>query len=540
MPTAPSNPSRSTSSIWVFLTAGAFLLLPDVVFGLLHPAYMAGISTGNLLMSVLLAFLITFARPRLFGQLLLSFLFLLQATELIHFRYFGVFYSGYEISLMFREFNDTVSAALDMWRYLLAPLFVSCLFFAIAIATHARHHRKGRHIPYLGLVGCIALLTPFAQTLAGKPSQKFQPNISALSMKNGYYAASYFMGRQIRLWTGKAQTLPDYKPYVLAPVETEKPNIVILMGESTSYANMGMFGYARDTTPDLGRYSGQPNFIQARGISSAVSTRVSLSLFYNIVNEPDNPGAIGSMAHSLYRLAKQQGYRTHYITTQYNAGGLTYAMSVKDIDTWKDRKDLSIYPGEHDDRLLLALKDLDLDYHQPNFVTLHMLSAHAPYTDNYPRSGAVYPDTGQGQHDYTVNSYDNSILYTQKLIADIYAYFDALGQPVYIFFVPDHGEAMGQHGRYGHNFVQLDSALVPILVYGSHLAPERMAAMRERLGCLTNHYLVGKEIARLLGYTLENPNEVEDTYYLNGTSAFGEAGFMSYSLKEQRQRYCPP
>lgn len=99
---------------------------------------------------------------------------------------------------------------------------------------------------------------------------------------------------------------------------------------------------------------------------------------------------------------------------------------------------------------------------------------------------------------------------------------------------------MGQHGRYGHNFVQLDSALIPILVYGSNLAPERLAAMRSRLGCLTNHYLVVKEIARLLGYRLENPNETEDIYYLNGTSAFGEAGFMRYSLKEQRRLHCVP
>ena len=169
-----------------------------------------------------------------------------------------------------------------------------------------------------------------------------------------------------------------------------------------------------------------------------------------------------------------------------------------------------------------------------------MLSAHTPYIDNYPRDAAIYPDTGQRQHDYIVNSYDNSIHYTQQLIADIYAYFDARKQPVYIFFVPDHGEAMGQEGRYGHNTVQLESALVPILVYGSHIPENAMTTLKQRLGCLTNHYLVGKEIAALMGYHVHNPNEVNDTYYLNGTGAFGEAGYMAYSLQEQRQLRCPP
>jgi glucan phosphoethanolaminetransferase (alkaline phosphatase superfamily) len=62
-----------------------------------------------------------------------------------------------------------------------------------------------------------------------------------------------------------------------------------------------------------------------------------------------------------------------------------------------------------------------------------------------------------------INTYDNSVLYTQKVIADIYEYFKASGKPTYIFFTPDHGELLGQGGRFGHNTVDIDMARVPFM-----------------------------------------------------------------------------
>ena len=536
------SPPQQTSrrvTFFVWLTIACFLLVPDLIFGQLHSTYLVKASSSNVLIALLLAALITLSRARLLGLVLLTVFFLMQATQLAHYRSFGVFYSGVDIARMFKELADTSDAIIDLGQFLLLPFLLSALCYCLAMLAYAKYKTRTVSLPYVSALTLVLLCVPLMQALGSKASQKFQPNVTTLALKNGHYSVSFFVARQLKLWTGTTAAFREYKPYALSPVPTEKPNIVVLMGESTSYLNMGVFGYTRQTTPDLQPYLQHPNFILARGISSAVSTRVSLALFYNLIYEPDNPKALGAMQHSLYRLAKQQGYATAYISTQKNAGGLTYSFSANAIDIWKDSNALAVYPGQYDNRLLLALRDLSLPDDKAHFITLHMLSAHTPYIDNYPRDAAIYPDTGQNQHDYIVNSYDNAIHYTQKLIADIYAYFDARKQPVYIFFVPDHGEAMGQNGRYGHNTVQLESALVPILVYGSNVPASTMAPLKERLGCLTNHYLVGKEIAALMGYRVDNPNEVADTYYLNGTGAFGEAGYLPYSLHEQRQLRCP-
>ncbi len=530
--------SKIKYNLWVFLALVVFLLLPDVIYSHINSAYLASASWRNLMVACLIAFFLTFAKGKKLGVFFLVLFFLMQATQLAHYQYFGVFYSAFDIALMFKELRDTFTTVADIFGFLLKPLLLSMTFFALALTLYLSLYNKVKRIPYLSLVFIVALCVPFMQSLASKASQKFQPNVAEMAVKNSLYSTSYYLAREIKIALGVTKEMPSYQPYLVEKLAEKKANVVILMGESTSYLNFGTFGYHRDTTPDLAAYLDKPNFFQLPAISSAVSTRVSLALFYNMIYEPNNAAAISAMEHSFYRLAKQQGYQTYYITTQLNAGGLTYSFSVKDIDLWKENSDLSHYPGDYDNRLLLELKAQNIDFSKPNFITLHMRSAHGPYVKNYPREDAFFPDENVSETDYILNTYDNSIRYTQKQIVDIYRYFESIKEPVYIFFVPDHGETMGVDGRYGHNTVKLDSAQIPILFYGINVSEEETAAIKEKLGCLTNHYLVGKEIARLLGYRITNPNEQDDLYYMNGIDAFGEAGYTSYSLSKQREALC--
>jgi len=181
---------------------------------------------------------------------------------------------------------------------------------------------------------------------------------------------------------------------------------------------------------------------------------------------------------------------------------------------------------------------MQLDYSQPQFITLHMRSTHTPYIENYPKSQEVYPVEGKSYEEYMLNSYDNSVLYTQKVISDIYEYFEKTGEPTYIFFTSDHGELMGQNGRFGHNAVDLDIARVPFLFYGANLDNSEANKISQDLGCLPNHYSISKKVAELLGYDIYNPNEEAGYYYLNGVDAFGSAGFLKYQMDIEEANAC--
>ncbi len=517
----------------------ALMLLPDMIYGLFNENYQSGYDVKSVTITLLLmVFLLLSRTPRL-NAVIIFVLAYMQVTQLMYFQYFGGFYSAFDIVLMMAETQDALLGFVDAAPFMILPFALSAGFYLLAHLTYKKYQQEIVTLPYISILLVLFLFTPFLQSLRSEASQKYQPNISHSSIKNGLYSLSFFAARQLKVVAGIRKEMPHYLPYEITKTQPVDANVVVLMGESLSYMNMGLYGYQRNTTPDLMPYRDDQNFFFLPSISSAVSTRVSLALFFNTVYEPNNTAHISKMDTSLFRLAKQAGFATHYITTQKNAGGLSYSFSLADIDTWKEDKHLGGYEGEFDNRLLLELKSLQLDLASPQFITLHMRSAHAPYIDNYPKQQAVYPVEGQPYESYMINSYDNSVLYTQKVIADIYEFFKDSGKPTYIYFTPDHGELMGQGGRFGHNSVDLDMARVPFMFYGVNISQQQIQAVKDDLGCMPNHYQISHQIAKVLGYNISNPNEEAGQYYLNGTDVFGEAGYMQYSLQKLQEETCP-
>lgn len=505
----------------------------------INPHYIAGLNGKSCVISLLLALLMALSRAYVLTYIVLFFLFIWQVTQLMYFHYYGGFYSGFDLVLLMSESSDAITGFWDVIEFLIVPASLSFAFFIIAILVLNQLRNKNftvKSMPYILLIICFA---PFLQALTSDSSQKFQPNIAQSSVKNGFYSFSYFLARQVKAISGIEPELQHYAPYQITKIyNVDRPNIIVIMGESLSYLNMGMFGYQRNTTPDIEKLLKDPNFIFKPSIASAVSTRVSLSLFFNTIYEPDNVSQISKMNTSLFRLAKIADYRTFYISTQKNAGGLTYALSPSDIDIWKENKHLLNYQSQYDDRLVDELKGIDLKSEQPQFITLHMRSAHTPYIENYPKSKAIYPVEGQAYRDYMMNSYDNSVLFTQKVIKDIIDYAKKQSKPTYVFFTSDHGELMGESGRFGHNIVDIDAAKVPFFFYGANVTSDTISAINNELGCLTNHYMISRQIAKVMGFTINNPNQQDDIYYLNGTDAFGLAGYKSYSLKSLKEQNC--
>ncbi|MAA73047.1 MAG: DcaA [Bermanella sp.] len=526
-------------SLLILAALWAFVIMPDVIYGLFNHNYLSGYDFKSIVITlVLMVFMLLSPTPK-FNKAVLLILALMQATQLMYFTYFGGFYSAFDMVLMTHETHDALIGFADGLKFMLPAFFLSMAFYGLAYFTYNRFYKTSFTVPYIWVLFALLLTLPFLQSLRSEASQKYQPNIAHSAVKNGLYSVSFFTARQLKILAGLRKEMPSYEPYQITKNQPADANVVVLMGESLSYYNMALYGYERDTNPDLMKYKDDPNFFFTPAISSAVSTRVSLSLFFNTVYEPNNTAHISKMDTALFRLAKRQGYETHYITTQKNAGGLTYSFSLGDIDSWKENKHLLDYEGEYDDRLLLELKSMNLDYDKPQFITLHMRSTHGPYVDNYPKSQEVYPVEGQPYETYMLNSYDNSVLYTQKVIADIYEFFKDSGKPTYIFFTPDHGELTGQGGRFGHNAVDIDMARVPFMFFGGGLDQAEISRLKNELGCMPNHYLISLQVAKVLGYDILNPNEEMGKYYLNGTDVFGEAGYMQYDLKEIQEQTCP-
>ena len=85
-----------------------------------------------------------------------------------------------------------------------------------------------------------------------------------------------------------------------------------------------------------------------------------------------------------------------------------------------------------------------------------------------------------------------------------------------------------EEGRFGHSYLGLGDAKVPMIVYQNSTALKSQESID--LEGVISHYQFGKIIARAIGYNIINPNE-NGEYYINGVDISGAQGFLSYRKK---------
>lgn len=140
--------------------------------------------------------------------------------------------------------------------------------------------RLGPRTGYALLVFWLAV--PFVHAYTEDNSMRFDPDPGKTAFRNGINALSYHLvwDRLINAGSEEGMLYPDYSLRRIAAPSLPTPlNLVVIMGESITYTHMGLYGYGRDTTPFLSGLEAKERLIFRPGISSAVSTHVSIPMF---------------------------------------------------------------------------------------------------------------------------------------------------------------------------------------------------------------------------------------------------------------------
>ncbi len=188
---------KYSNSILGLLALFAFVFIPDVIFGLFNSSFETSSIGKNIIIAMLIAFFINFSASKKTIVFIITLCFLMQITQLAYFYYYGVYYSGYDITLLLSNKRDLLSTMTIAPSLLIASLAASVLFYAVALVVYLQLFSKTLKLPYLSVLFVIALLVPFLQALSSDTSQKFQPNSSHLSIKNSLYAISFFAAQEI-------------------------------------------------------------------------------------------------------------------------------------------------------------------------------------------------------------------------------------------------------------------------------------------------------------------------------------------------------
>ncbi len=235
---------------------------------------------------------------------------------------------------------------------------------------------------------------------------------------------------------------------------------VLVIGETSRPDHWGINGYARDTSPRLSKTAHVVSFTDA--IAEVALTQLSVPMILTRATAAD----VADRGHerSVVTAFSEAGYETYWFTTQqwdvFTAGINHYAAEADHVRYFERR---------HDAVLLEAMDEALAQAPQPlrAFIVLHTQGSHIEYAKRYPQEFKVFPQDSPEltRKEYLVNTYDNSVIYTDYVLSEVIRRLAALDALTTMLYVSDHGDNLMDDerellGHFHNNEYDLPTAML--------------------------------------------------------------------------------
>jgi lipid A ethanolaminephosphotransferase len=244
---------------------------------------------------------------------------------------------------------------------------------------------------------------------------------------------------------------------VRVALATQPRVLVLIVGETARAENFSLLGYSRQTNPELGKLD-VTAFSQVT--SCGTSTEVSVPCMFSQSGREDYDERRIRTSEGLLDVLARAGYTVKWIDNQSGCKGVCAGKGIEvskiDASHVSELCDgTECYDGVLVPRLESELKAVRGD----TVLVMHMMGNHGPaYFKRYPPQFRRFtPDCPTAQlrdctREQVVNAYDNGILYTDHVLAQIVATLGHAGGRMdsAMLYVSDHGESLGEKGLYLH------------------------------------------------------------------------------------------
>ena len=237
---------------------------------------------------------------------------------------------------------------------------------------------------------------------------------------------------------------------ILLPDATIKDNqksvVILVIGESARSENFSLYGYPKNTNPLLSKI---PNVSHFNATSDATYTTAGVK---SIVEHENTDELYEILPNYLYRNNVDVIWRT-----------TNWGEPPVHIKNYQNRE--ALMPNckgdgcDYDGILLSGLKEQILASKKNKIlIVLHTSTSHGPtYSKKYPAKFEIFKpvcnsvELGNCSHTELVNAYDNTIVYTDYLLANVIEDLKQLQEyKSAMIFVSDHGESLGENNLYMH------------------------------------------------------------------------------------------
>lgn len=228
--------------------------------------------------------------------------------------------------------------------------------------------------------------------------------------------------------------------------------VVVVIGESSRFDRWGINGYQRDTTPLLSKES---NLVSLADMVTSVSaTRLSVPVI--VSRKPATQSLTAGFAEKSFLSAyKEAGFKTFWLSNQMSFGEFDTPVSVfakeADVIQFLNLGDFHT-KSNFDEVLLEPYQNALADPAPKKLIVLHTLGNHWNYSQRHPQNfdkwkpslfGVVNPAyTDLKLKEPLNNSYDNSILYTDWVLAHVIDPLKSRQEITSLMYISDHGQTL--------------------------------------------------------------------------------------------------
>lgn len=395
---------------------------------------------GVLLNSILitpLVCLLYIIRNKTINILANTIVFLLALLELVYIIENGNYTNTLELLSLFHANNSESTDLLHYGIKFIVPKFwlITLVYIVeIVLAVHSQKLLISKKSYHCVIASCLTIILGFYLSCFSK-MRNCSPYRVSIEM--------YYMFRMDYMQMKAKNSLENYR---YSAYSKEGNGIYVLaIGESMRYKSISIDKQdVRETTPLLDAVSPDHLVSYPNYCSSALFTQQSVPMLLTRATA-ETPEIMFSEKPITSAFA-ESGYKTIIISHKEQ---LMHGMKYEYLLTGSD----TVIWADTDGDIPMILNQV-IQNEDKAFVILHFIGNHLFYS-NYPeqynkwRPNYTY-DEGCESDSLFINAYDNSILYSDYLLAACIRELDDINYPSALLFVSDHGEyidaRVGGHG----------------------------------------------------------------------------------------------
>ncbi|MDE1332624.1 phosphoethanolamine transferase [Vibrio aestuarianus] len=237
---------------------------------------------------------------------------------------------------------------------------------------------------------------------------------------------------------------------------TDKPTLVVfVLGETARSQNYQLNGYNRPTNS----YTKALDVISFQDVSSCgTATAVSVPCMFSSFTRDNYSRQAADNQDNFLDILKRAQVGLFWI--ENDGGDKNVAQNIDKIEIDRSRVDEQCNGQTCYDMAMLENFEKNIDKMQGNrMLLMHLIGSHGPtYFQRYPQNKKVFqPDCPRADIEnctveQIINTYDNTILYTDYVIAQTIEKLKTLEDKynTALIYISDHGESLGENSLFLH------------------------------------------------------------------------------------------